>query len=344
MKALLLNQPGPDPHLTLTDLPTPELRDTDALVQIKACALCHHDLLVINGTLRRGVRTPLVPGHEIAGVVTEVGPRVATLQPSDHVVSLLTDACGNCHFCSKNLQRLCPDSQGIGHGLKGGMAQLLSVNESTLVKIPPEIPWPQASLLACPIGVALRAVDKAQIQPDDTVLVTGASGGLGSHLIQLANLYGARVLAVTSDEAKAPALQALGATDVIPTGDLDFSEIVLALTQDRGVDVAFDTVGFPLFPQTLRSLALNARLILLGEVAREKASFPLPEIIFRELRILGSVGTTRRHVEQAARLVAQGKIRPIISHTLPWTQWQTALQLMQQRRHPGRIVLDFIQS
>lgn len=344
MKALLLQQPGPNPHLTLANLPDPIPGDSDALVQVKACGFCHHDLLVINGTLRRGVQTPLIPGHEVAGIVSQVGPKVTTLHPGDHVVSLLTDACGSCNFCALDLQRLCPEGQAIGHGMKGGMAQYLAVRETTLVKIPKEIPWPQAALLACPIGVALKAVEKARIQPDETVLITGASGGLGSHLIQLANLRGARVLAITSDESKTPDLQALGASDVIPTGELDFSEIVLALTEDRGADVALDTVGSPLFPQTTRSLATNARLILLGEVKRAKAELPLPEIIFREQQIIGSVGTTRRHVKQATRLVAEGKIRPVVAHTLPWTQWKTALQLMHQRRHLGRIALDFTRA
>ena len=344
MKALILQQPAPFPHLTITDLPAPQLGDSDALVQVKACGFCHHDLLVMNGTLRRGIRPPLIPGHEVAGVVTDVGPSVTTLRPGNHVVSLLTNACGRCHRCTQGLERLCPDAQAIGHGMKGGMAEMIAVRETTLVKIPKEIPFPQACLLACPIGVALKATEKAQIQPDKTVLITGASGGLGAHLIQLANLKNARVLAVTSNERKAPSLEALGASDVIPTGELDFSEIVLALTEDRGVDVALDTVGSPLFPQTLRSISPAGRLILLGEVLRAKVTLPLPEIIFRELRIIGSVGTTQRQVQEAARLVAEGKIRPVVSHTLPWTQWKTALQSMTQRRHVGRIVLDFTQA
>ena len=325
MKALLLQKPSAFPRLTPTDLPTPEIGDSDALVQVKACGFCHHDLLVMNGTLRRGVRTPLIPGHEIAGVVAKVGPNVTRVWPGDHVVSLLTDACG----------------QAIGHGMKGGMAEFISVNESTLVKIPAEIPWTHACLLTCPIGVALKAVEKAQIKPDETVLITGASGGLGAHLLQLANLKGVRVIAITTDESKPPALETLGASDVIPTGELDFSEIVLALTEDRGADVALDAVGSPLFPQTLRSVAPGGRLILLGELQREKVEIPLPEIIFRELNIIGSVGTTRRHVEQAARLVAQGKIRPIISHTLPWTDADDAYRLLKYRRTVGRLVLDF---
>ena len=344
MKALVLEQAGTDPRLTVADLPLPSVGDFDALVQVAACGFCHHDLLVMEGTLRRGVQTPLVPGHEVAGVVTKVGRHVTAVRPGDPVVCLLTDACGQCQWCAQGRERLCPDAQAIGHGMKGGMAQLLAVGERSLVKIPDGIPWPQACLLACPIGVTVKAIEKAQIQGGETVLVTGASGGLGAHLVQLAKLKGARVLAVTSDERKVRSLEALGASDVIPTGELDFSEIVLALTEDRGVDVALDTVGSPLFPQTLRSIALTGRLVLLGEVDRSKVTLPLPEIIFRELRIIGSVGTIRHHVEEAARLITEAKIRPIISRLLPWNQAETAYQLMKHRRHVGRIVLDFTQS
>ena len=116
---------------------------------------------------------PWFPGHEIAGVVTKVGRSVTTVRPGDPVVSLLTDACGRCHWCAQGLERLCPEAQAIGHGMKGGMAEMIAVRESSLVKIPDGIPWPQACLLACPIGVAVKAVDKAQIQDGETVLVTG---------------------------------------------------------------------------------------------------------------------------------------------------------------------------
>ena len=341
MKTLVLEQAGPNPRLTVTDLPPPSVGDFDALVQVAACGFCHHDLLVMEGTLRRGVQTPLIPGHEVAGVVTEVGRRVTTIRPGDPVISLLTDSCGECQWCAQGLERLCPEAQAIGHGMKGGMAEMLAVRENSLVKIPAGIPWPQACLLACPIGVAVKAIEKAQIQPGETVLVTGASGGLGAHLVQLAKLKGAHVLAVTSDETKAPSLEALGASDVIPTGELDFSEIVLALTEDQGVDVVLDTVGSPLFPQTLRSLTLGGRLVLLGEVDRAKVSLHLPEIIFRELQIIGSVGASRRHVEQAVRLVAEGKIHPAVSRILPWNQAETALELMKHRRNVGRVVLNF---
>ena len=212
MRAIVLEQAGPEPRLVSRCLPTPLVGDYDVLVQVAACGFCHHDLLIMEGVLRRGIELPLILGHEVTGQVAAVGPKVTAVQPGDRVVCLLR---GN-----------------------GGMAQFVSVRETGLVKIPSSVKWTEACLLACPIGVAIKGLEKAEVQAGETVVVTGAGGGLGVHLIQLAQRRGARVLAVTSSEEKAESLKALGTDEVITTGELDFSEVVLALTEDRGADVA----------------------------------------------------------------------------------------------------------
>ena len=174
MRAVALEVAGPEPRLAMRYLPTPSVGDYDVLVQVAACGFCHHDLLVMEGVLRRGVNLPLIPGHEVAGQVVEVGPKVTAVQPGDRVVCLLA--------------------------ANGGMAQFVSVRETGLVKIPSSIGWIESCLLACPVGVAIKGVEKAQIQAGETVVVTGAGGGLGVHLVQLARNRGARVLAVTSSK------------------------------------------------------------------------------------------------------------------------------------------------
>ena len=318
MRAVVLEEVGPEPKLFLRCLPTPLVGDYDVLVQVAACGFCHHDLLVMEGVLRRGVKLPLILGHEVAGQVAEIGLKVTAVQPGDRVVSLLV---GN-----------------------GGMAQFVSVRETGLVKIPSSIEWTEACLLACPIGVAIKGFENAQIQAGETVVVTGAGGGLGVHLVQLAQRRGARVLAVTSSEAKAKSLKALGADEVITTGELDFSEVVLALTEDRGAEVALDTVGSPLFADTLRSMARGGRMVLLGEVRGGTMPLNLAEIIFRDLKVMGSVGASRRHVERAVELVAASELRPVVAHALPWDGVDgvmEAYRLVKSRQVLGRVVLDF---
>ena len=225
--------------------------------------------------------------------------------------------------------------------MDGGMAQYVAVREASLVKVPPEIPWEQACLLACPIGVALQGIDEAHVQAGETVVVTGAGGGLGVHLVQLARSYDARVLAVTSSEGKADLLSKLGAHEVIVTGELDFSKVVFALTEDRGAEVVLDTVGSPLFPGALRSLAPSGRMVLLGEVSGREVRLNLAELIFRDARLIGSVGASKPHLEQATRLIAEDKLRPIVSHVLPWDEVMEAYKLLKSRESIGRVVLDF---
>lgn len=323
------------------DLPLPSLGDYDALVKVGACGFCHHDLLVMEGILRRGVTLPLVLGHEIAGEVADVGARVTAVQPGDRVVCLPTDACGRCQRCLQGREHRCLEGRGLGHRADGGMAQYVAVREASLVKVPPRIPWEQACLLACPIGVALQGIDEAHVQAGETVVVTGAGGGLGVHLVQLARSYDARVLAVTSSEGKADLLSKLGAHEVILTGELDFSEVVLALTEDRGAEVVLDTVGSPLFPSTLRSLAPSGRMVLLGEVSGREVRLNLAELIFRDARLIGSVGASIPHLEQATRLIAEDKLRPIVSHVLPWNEVMEAYKLLKSRESIGRVVLNF---
>ena len=249
MKALVLEQPGPEPRLTVRDIPVPQVSSDRVLVRVEACGLCHHDLLVMRGILRRGVKEDVVLGHEISGIVEAVGPYVGGLSPGDLVVSIQTDACGRCDRCAAGLEHRCMHGRGIGHSIDGGFAEFVSIRASSLVKIPPDADLTGACLLGCPMGVVQRAINKVgRVQPGERVMVTGGGGGLGSHAIQLAKAIGAEVYAVTSRESKTGALELLGADQALCIGDVDFSEVVLALTEDAGVDVALDTVGSPHVP------------------------------------------------------------------------------------------------
>ena len=126
-------------------------------------------------------------------------------------------------------------------------------------------------------------------------MVTGASGGLGVHALQIAKALGGKTIAVTSSEGKLGSLIELGVDDVVPVGELDFVEIVRAVTAEEGVDVVVDTVGSPLFSSSVRALAQYGRIVLLGEVAGGRTEVSLPELLFRDARVMGSTGAQRRH-------------------------------------------------
>lgn len=340
MRALVLVHPGSPPEMSVTEVPDPVPGPGQVLVQVAACGFCYHDLLVMKGLLRRGVRPEVVLGHEISGTVVEVGDAVTKLSPGDRVVSLLTDACGECQRCLQGLEHRCLTGQGIGHGRDGGFAQLIVISEFSLMPIPGEIDLPSAALIACPMGVALQGLQvAAQARSGEVVVVTGAGGGLGVHAVQLSAAMGCRVVAVTSSPDKMARLAELGADEVLETGPLDFSEVVFALTEDRGADVIIDTVGSAVFPSTWNSLAQYGRWVMLGEVTGKPMELDPAEIIFRDARILGSSGVSRAMITQALEMVSQNLVKPEVGLTLALEQAADAVELLENRRVLGRTLL-----
>ena len=340
MKTLVLEEPGELPTLVVREIAEPRAAPGQVVLRVLACGLCHHDVLVMRGVLRRGVKSGVVLGHEIAGEVVEVGPEVEGLQLGDRVVTLQTNACGHCQRCNSGRQHRCLNGSGIGHGADGGLAEYVAVSAQSVVPFPPQVPPEEACLLGCPIGVALRAlVDVAQLQGDETALVTGASGGLGVHGVQLAQTLGAQVFAVTSSPEKVSPLEELGVHHVLLHEDLDFARQVRALTEDSGVDVVLETVGAPTFVSSLRSLATGGRLAVVGEVSGEQVPLSLAELIFRDARVVGSSGADRRHLEEAVRLVERGHLHPVIDRTLPLERVLEGYHLLRQRQAFGRVVI-----
>ena len=340
MRALYLKQAGDPPGLEILDVPTPKPGPGQALVRVTACGFCHHDRSVMAGGLRRGVAPNIILGHEISGVVEETGSDITGLTTGDKVVSILTEACGNCDRCANGREHRCREGEGIGHGRDGGFAEFVALSEHSLVKIPEGLDPVGAALLACPMGVALQAArETAQVAPGQTVVVTGAGGGLGAHAVQAAAALGARVLAVSSSPEKENALRELGAAEFLETDGLDFAELVMAMTGDEGAEVVIDTVGSALFPSTLRSLAQYGKLVLLGEIQGERVSLNPAEVIFRDAQVLGASGVSRATVELAGQMALEGKLRPVVDLELPLDQAAEAYRLVSERRPTGRIVL-----
>ena len=340
MKALVLEAPGDEPSLALRDVAVPTAGPHDVLVEVAACGLCHHDVAVMQGLLRRGVKQGIILGHEISGRVAEIGDSVSSVEVGESVVSTLTTFCGECQRCLHGMEYRCLNGRGIGHSIDGGFAQLVCLPESSVVPVPAAADLELASVYACPMGVALRALQAvAEVGPDNTVLVTGAGGGLGVHSMEIAAALGARVLAVTTSPAKAERLEAMGRAEVIVHGDLDFSEIALALTEDRGVDVVIDTVGSALFQSSLKSVTQFGMMVLLGEVAGGEARVNPAEIIFRDATIVGSSGADRRHIATVAEMVGSGAIRPVVSQRFALEDSADAYRLMRARKTFGRVVL-----
>ena len=342
MAALTVAQTGRPPQLAIAERPVPTPGPGEALLRVDACGFCHHDLLVMAGTLRRGVTPGVILGHEIAGTVVAADGGVGQFRPGDRVVSLLTAACGQCRRCRAGREHRCLNGVGIGHGRDGGFAEYVALPASALAAAPNTMPPAEAALLACPAGVALTGLEAAGVTAGDTVVVTGSGGGLGVHAVQLAAGQGARVIAITTSPDKAELLEQLGASVVIEAEEsLDIAEVVMALTDDAGADAVIDTVGRPLWPATLRCLGQYGRLALLGDISGEPAPLPLAEVIFRDMRIVGVSGVSRAALEETVRLAATGRLRPVASQILPLTAAGAAeaWRLVAERRPLGRVAL-----
>ena len=339
MRALFLDRPGRPPGLSVRETAIPDPESGEVLVKVEACGFCHHDLSVMAGALRRGVEPGLILGHEISGTVAALGDGTERVKLGDRVVSILTAACGRCDRCLSGLEHRCRVGRGIGHGRQGGFAEYCVLPEFGLIVLPEEVDLDHAALLACPIGVSLQAVqESAQTKPGETVVVTGAGGGLGVHAIQVTAALGARPLAITSSPEKLGSLAPLGAEEVLHTAELPFSEMVLALTEDQGAPVVIDTVGSPLFPETWASLAQYGRLALLGEVGGRPVELSLAEIIFRDARIVGCSGVSKALVNQAAAMVSRQEVRPVVSGRYALEEAGAAFELLAGRSVLGRLV------
>lgn len=341
MKALVLKSGREKPLLELCDVAVPAPGENDVLVRVAACGICYHDVAVVEGTLRRGIKRDVILGHEVSGVISAIGDAVTSVQPGDKVVATLTAFCGECTRCKAGNEYRCLYGRGFGHALDGGFAQYMSVPQSAVIPVPDSLDLIQASLLACPIGVAIRAIeDAARLRSGETTLVVGAGGGLGAHLSQVAVALGARVLAVTTSPEKLSALESLpGVETILADSELDFSEIVFALTEDSGADVVLNPVGSALFGSCVASMAQFGRMVVLGEIAGRAARFNLAELLFRDSTVTGSTGASPRHILRAIDLVASGAIKPVLSRQLAFDEAQEAIAQMREGSTFGRVAL-----
>lgn len=343
MKAIVVRQPGGGEVLSLEEVPDPVPGAKDVLIKVAACGVCFHDIVTRNGTLKAGVKMPCILGHEIAGTVVAVGDAVRGFKPGDRVATAQRyHICGSCRYCRTGRETLCPDRKFLGDwGMVGGYAELVAVEDDNVAVVPDAVPLEQASIVACTIGTILNAIrEVGRLQPGETALVTGAGGGLGMHAIQLARLAGAYVVAQTTSPEKAPMIREMGAHAVVVSErGADFSAQVKKETDGRGVDVAIDNVGSPLFEPTRRSLGIGGRWLLIGQLTGQFVPFNPAQLFLKNVSMLSATSTTRKQLEDCLALVARGQIKPVVSRSLPLADAARAHEAVEAGKVLGRILL-----
>jgi NADPH:quinone reductase-like Zn-dependent oxidoreductase len=208
------------------------------------------------------------------------------------------------------------------------------------IHVPQGVDWHAAALACCPIGTSVRALRSvAGFNPGDTVLVTGASGGLGVHQLQLVRAFGGRSIAVTTSAAKAGFLKSAGADEVVVAKDLAFSAEVWRLTGKQGVDIALENLGSTL-AESLRCLATGGTAVVMGNIGGDAVPVAPGLLIGRRLRVQGSGMAPPEDVRHALALLAAGQVKPVVSAVVRFPEAARAHRMLEERVAEGRVLLE----
>jgi len=318
--------------------------------------VCHRELVELKGGHAAPFALPLIAGHEFAGVVVAIGyggdghegvasgtSLPAWLRKGARVVNLHQDQCGQCRKCRdpRESTRWCENStEYFGVSVDGSYGPFVRAKANSLVPLPVSIDFAEGCFLSCTAAVALRALQfHANLQTGERVLITGATGGVGIHALQLVKkVFQGRVVAVTSSQAKANVLKEYGADEVVVcTTKEELQQFHHKIKPP--VDVALECVGIPTLNASIRSLRSNGRLVILGNVTAGKGSINPGLLILKELKIFGSSSASREELQRVLGWTAEGKLKPVLHCTMPLEAAHKAHELLADREAIGRIVL-----
>jgi acryloyl-coenzyme A reductase len=341
MQAIVLSQFGAADQLALQSVDDPRPGPGEVLLRVRACGVCYHDIINRRGSLPR-TSVPAILGHEVAGEIVELGEAVTGWRVGDRVATLQRLSCGACASCTAGRTSLCKrDNRFFGEELPGGYAAMMVAPIAGIGRVPDGMPWAIAATVCCTAGTAVHVLrTRGRVRAGETVLVTGASGGVGLQTVQLARLDGAHVIAVTSSDSKTAALYNAGAHEVVVTPKLDFSREVRRLTGGEGVQVAIEIVGSATFSQTLKTMASGGRVVVVGNLESGTVDVNPGLIIVKELEILGAYATTQDELETALALTHTGKLTPFVTEVLPLGAAADAHHRLETRQVAGRLVLS----
>ena len=322
MKAVLCSSFTGPGDLRLGEIAEPRPVGDEILIDVHAASVSFMDQLMVSGLYQMRPPTPFVPGTEASGVVAAVGDKVRNVRPGDRVA------------CSS---------------WTGGYAERMIAKESKCVHLPDGVAFEAAATVLHNYGTAWYAlVERARAQRGETVLVTGAAGGVGLAAVDLARHLDLRVIAGVGSDDKAALVRSYGAVEIINYRQEDLRDRIKSITSGNGIDIGFDTIGGAIFEQMARLMAWRGRLMPIGFTSGEIPSIPMNLPLLKNYSILGVfVGAwAEKFSAEAARmndtlmqLLADGKIRPHIDRILPLEEAGEAMRAVANRTVQGRIVL-----
>lgn len=342
MRALTISKHGGLDQIELRDdLPEPELRSTtDVRVRVRAAALNHLDLFVVEGLPGMTLAPPFILGSDACGVIDAVGAGVSDLKVGDYVIVNPGTSDGTCEYCLAGEQPLCPRYKILGEHVPGTMAELVVVPAKNAAVIPSTVPVEQAAAFPLSTLTAWRMmVTRARVQPGEDVLIWGIGGGVALAALQICKQIGARVWAVSSSDEKLRRAGEMGADVLLNRTQTDVARTIREKTGKRGVDVVVDSVGHATWAQSLLALGRRGRLVTCGGTSGPMVETDVRRMFWNQWSLLGS--TMGNDAEFAAIVdeVRAGRLLPPVDSVHALADGRQAFERLAKGEQFGKVVV-----
>jgi NADPH:quinone reductase-like Zn-dependent oxidoreductase len=340
LKAAFFKEHGGSEKILYGDYRDPAPAADEVVVRVRACALNHVDMLLLDGRFPPPEGLPHVNGCEVAGTVEAVGERVKGFAGGQRVVIFPGFACGGCEYCLRGERTVCVRYGYLGAHRDGGYAELVKAPAANLVPLPDAIAFESAAAVPLAMLTAWHAlVAQAEVRAGQTVLVQAAGSGVGSAAIQIARLAGARVITTVGSDDKVELAKTLGAERVINYRTHDFVEAVKEWTGKRGVDIVIEHIGGETFERSVYALTRLGKLVTIGSHDTHWGRLDLRHVYSKNLRVLGTnLGSILELRTILDHLVA-GRLRPVIDRAFPLKDARAAVQHVLDRKNKGKVLL-----
>jgi NADPH:quinone reductase-like Zn-dependent oxidoreductase len=325
---------GPD-GVDVIERDRPDPGPGEAVVDVEACSINHHDLWILNGAsaMIDPADLPFVTGLDVAGVVGAVGEGVTGVEPGDRVVLCPNETCGTCRFCREGPENLC-ESYSLYHG---GLAEAARVSADRLIPLPDGVDTTTAAALPTAYLTAYHMLRRAEVEPGDLVFVPGATGGVGVATIQLGDVLGVRTIGTSSSASKLDVVADLGADHTIEGADSD--DLRAAVAEIGTPDAVINHLGGVYTGLGLDVMRRGGRMVVCGRTAGPTSEIDIADLFRGHKRVIGSTMGTQPDLERLVDLVAAGDLDPRIDRTFPLAETAAAFETMQERETLGKLVV-----
>ncbi|MHA2611164.1 MAG: zinc-binding dehydrogenase [bacterium JZ-2024 1] len=341
MKAMVIYEHGGPEVLKWAELPAPQPGMGEVCVRVSACSVNHLDIWVRKGLPNLKLTYPHILGCDVVGTVESIGEGVKNIQKGQKVVVAPGVSCGSCERCLSGEDNLCRQYGILGEHRWGGYAEFITVPASNILPYPEGFtPEELASIPLVFLTAWQMVMDKAKVQPGETVLVMAGASGVGTAAIQICKLLGTRIITTASSEGKLKKLKELGAEFTVNYSEENWEKKILQFTDGKGVDVVIDHTGTDFWEKIIRLTRWGGKIVLCGATSGYLAQTDLRHIFYRQLSIFGSTMGKKASLHQILRLVEEKKLRPIVDEVFPLHQAQEAHRKLESRSVFGKVVLS----